>query len=95
MRVSWSSGSSVTLQGTNNSLLVRQFNSLKKELAIQQQELQVDHQAERSITGGLASTIQFHYLVSATSNDNGAALTTVGYPFDCNEGAANGANWKW
>jgi len=74
---------------------VQQFNSLKKELAIQQQELQVDHQSERSITGGVASSIQFHYLISPTFNDNGAVLTTTVYPFDCNEGASNGANWHW
>ena len=76
-------------------MLVRQFNSLKKTLRIQQQELQVDHQAEDVVDGGVASSIQFHYLISPTFNDNGAVLTTTVYPFDCNSGAAGAANWKW
>lgn len=92
MRVGWSSGSSVGLQGSNNDLLVRQFNTLKKTLRIQQQELQVDHQAEDVVDGGIASSIQFHYLISPTFNDNGAVLTTTAYPFDCGDASAN---WHW
>ncbi len=63
IRATWSSGATY-LQGANNAALVRQFNTLKRELTTQQDQLLIDHQDEEVVDGGAAKSIQFHYLIA-------------------------------
>ena len=93
MRAVWSAPGNNTLQGTNNQTLVRINNTLSRELAILQDQLLRGHQQEDVVDGGLASSIQFHYLISPTFNDNGAVLTTPLFRFDANEGQTGTASW--
>jgi hypothetical protein len=93
MRAVWSAPGNNTLQGTNNQTLVRINNTLSRELAILQDQLLRGHQQEDVVDGGLASSIQFHYLISPTFSDNGAVLTTPLFHFDANEGQTGTASW--
>lgn len=93
MRAVWSAPGNNTLQGVNNSTLVRINNTLKRELTTLQDQLLRGHQEEDVVDGGLASTIQFHYLISPTFDDNGASLSTTIYHFDANEGQTGTASW--
>jgi len=93
MRAVWSAPGNNTLQGTNNQTLVRINNTLSRELAILQDQLLRGHQQEDVVDGGLASSIQFHYLISPTFTDNGAVLTTPLFHFDANEGQTGTASW--
>jgi hypothetical protein len=45
IRATWSSGA-YNLQGANNAVLVRQLNTLKRELSHQNDQLLIDHQDE-------------------------------------------------
>jgi hypothetical protein len=93
MRAVWSAPGNNTLQGINGQNLVRINNTLKRELTTLQDQLLREHQQEDVVDGGLASSIQFHYLISPTFIDNGAALTTQIYHFDANEGQTGTASW--
>lgn len=93
MRAVWSAPGNNTLQGINGSNLVRINNTLKRELATLQDQLLRGHQQEDVVDGGNAATIQFHYLISPTFDDNGASLSTTIYHFDANEGQTGTASW--
>jgi hypothetical protein len=93
LRAVWSSPGNSTLQGINNSSLVRSNNTLSRELTLLQQDLQRGHQQEDVVDGGDAASIQFHYLISPTFTDNGATLTTTVYHFDANSGSTGTASW--
>ena len=73
--------------------MVRAFNTLKRELKRQQNALLMDHQDESVISGGDASSIQFHYLLVADTTAMDAS-TVVGAEatFDANQGATGTAN---
>ena len=73
--------------------MVRAFNTLKRELKRQQDALLMDHQDESTISGGNASTFQFHYLLRA---DTTTMTATTSVPasavFDANQGATGTAS---
>jgi hypothetical protein len=91
IRATWSSGA-YNLQGANNAVLVRQLNTLKRELSHQNDQLLIRHQDENIIDGGEASSIQFHFLVDANTEPALAATTGL-KSFDCNNGAAGTAEY--
>jgi hypothetical protein len=93
LRAVWSSPGNSTLQGVNNASLVRSNNTLSRELATLQEELQRKHQEEDVVDGGDAASIQFHYLLSPTFTDNGASPTAPLYVFDANSGSVGTASW--
>ena len=91
LRAVWSSGA-YYLQGANNATLVRQLNTLKRELSKQNDQLLIDHQDEDIIDGGEAKSIQFHFLLDA--NTAPASASTTGLKsFDANDGAAGTADY--
>ena len=92
MRVGWAAPNNV-YQGTNSALSTQVNNLLKRQLQIQSDQLQLDHQQEDVVDGGHAASIQFHYLLSPVLNDNGATLTTPVFKFDANNGAIGTATW--
>ena len=73
--------------------MVRAFNTLKRELKRQQDALLMDHQDETTISGGNASTFQFHYLLIADTTPMGASTAvSAAATFDANEGATGTAS---
>lgn len=92
MRVGWAAPNNV-YQGVNTNLHTQVNNLLKRQLQIQSDQLQLDHQQEDVVDGGNAASIQFHYLLSPVLNDNGATLTTQVFKFDANNGATGTATW--
>ena len=73
--------------------MVRAFNTLKRELKRQQDALLMDHQDESTISGGNASTFQFHYLLIADTTSMGAStVVSAAATFDANEGATGTAS---
>lgn len=59
--------------------MVRAFNTLKRELKRQQDALLMDHQDETTVSGGNASTFQFHYLLVPNTEEmySGFAVTNT------------------
>jgi len=87
MKAVWGYYESSSIQGKSNSNMVRAFNTLKRDLKRQQDDLLMDHQDETTISGGNASTFQFHYLL--VPDITPMALGTVAAAaFDANTGAA-------
>ena len=84
-----SSPNATTLQGQNNAPLVRELNSLKKELQTQQNSLLVKHQDETVVEGGNADSIMFHIIVGQIVDDNKATLATTAHKFDLNRFSGN------
>ncbi len=84
MRAVWSSPNSTSLQGENNSALVRELNTLKKELQTQQNALLISHQDETVIDGGDADSIMFHFIAGQIIDDNKATYSTTAHKFDAN-----------
>ena len=82
----------VGLQGINNALLVRQLNTLKRELTKQNDQLLIDHQDEDIVDGGEAKSIQFHFLLQANTDGLDSA-TTAPAAFDANAGATGTSNY--
>lgn len=73
--------------------MVRAFNTLKRELKRQQDALLMDHQDESTVSGGNASTFQFHYLLVADTTPMSATTTvSTAATFDANEGATGTAS---
>lgn len=92
MRAVWTAPGITGLQGANNALLVRQMNTLKRELTKQNDQLLIKHQDEDIIDGGQASSIQFHFLLDA--NTQPALAATLGLKsFDCNGGEPGTAEY--
>lgn len=92
MKAVWSAPGITGLQGINNALLVRQMNTLKRELTKQNDQLLIKHQDEDIVDGGQASSIQFHFLLDA--NTEPALADTTGLKsFDANGGAAGTAEY--
>ncbi len=75
MRAVWGYYESSSIQSRSNANMVRAFNTLKRELKRQQNALLMDHQQEDVISGGDASSIQFHFLLRADTTAMSA--TTV------------------
>jgi len=92
VRAVWGAFESSSIQGRSNSNLVRAFNTLKRELNKQQDQLLMDHQQEDVVSGGNASSIQFHYLLRADTTAMSASTVVLGESFDSNEGVTNCAN---
>lgn len=97
MRQVWSAPGNNTLQGVNNELLVRMMNTLKAELTTQQNQLLLNHQEEDAVDGGLAESLQFHYLLAQPPMNNaGASISTSAastQKFDANQGATGTAEY--
>jgi len=89
MRAVWSSPNSTSLQGENNSALVRELNTLKKELQTQQNALLISHQDETVIDGGDADSIMFHFIAGQIIDDNKATYSTTAHKFDANRFSGN------
>ena len=87
MKAVWGYYESSSIQGKSNSNMVRAFNTLKRDLKRQQDDLFMDHQQEDVVSGGFADSIQFHYLL--VPDITPMALGTVAAAaFDANTGAA-------
>ena len=103
MRVGWGAPGQNVLSGVNNAADMRIYNTIKKQFQQQQDSLQLHHQEEQVVDGGIANTIQFHYLLAPQINLNGAQYSpsvSAGangpfYIFDANSGAAGAANWHF
>jgi hypothetical protein len=97
MRAIWSAPGNNTLQGVNNELLVRMMNTLKAELTTQQNQLLLNHQEENAVDGGVAESLQFHYLLAQPPmNNDGASISTSAVStqkFDANQGATGTAQY--
>jgi hypothetical protein len=97
MRAVWSAPGNNTLQGVNNELLVRMMNTLKAELQTQQNQLLLNHQEEDAVDGGVAESLQFHYLLAQPPmNNDGASISASAVStqkFDANQGAAGTAEY--
>ena len=93
MRAVWGYYESSSIQSRSNANMVRAFNTLKRDLKRQQDQLLMDHQDETTVSGGNASTFQFHYLLRA---DTTAMTATTSVPasavFDANQGATGTAD---
>lgn len=73
--------------------MVRAFNTLKRDLKRQQDQLLMDHQDESTVSGGNASTFQFHYLLVAdTTPMSATTVVSAAATFDANEGATGTAS---
>ena len=96
MRATWSAPGGNTFQGANNSLQVMVNNTIKRALKDGQNALWMDHQQEDVVSGGLSSTIQFHYLLVP---DTTAMSSTTSIPtaqrFDANSGATGTAEYNY
>ena len=93
MRAVWGYYESSSIQSRSNANMVRAFNTLKRELKRQQNQLLMDHQDETTVSGGDAASFQFHYLLVADTTPMGAS-TMVGAEatFDANQGATGTAD---
>lgn len=93
MRAVWGYYESSSIQSRSNANMVRAFNTLKRELKRQQDQLLMDHQDETTVSGGNASTFQFHYLLVADTTPMSATTTVpTAATFDANEGATGTAS---
>ena len=95
MRVGWGAPGQNVLSGVNYAADMRIYNTVKKQFQQQQDALQLHNQEEQGVDGGIANTIQFHYLLVPELNNNGAVMTGTKYMFDANNGAAGAANWHF
>ena len=95
IRVGWGAPGQNVLSGANNAADMRIYNTIKKQFQQQQDALQLNHQEEQVVDGGIANTIQFHYLLVPELNNNGATVAGTHYKFDANNGAAGAANWHF
>lgn len=79
MKAVWGYYESSSIQGKSNSNMVRAFNTLKREMKRQQDDLLMDHQDESTVSGGNAATFQFHYLLVANNDEmySGFAVTNT------------------
>jgi len=92
IRAVWAYYESSSIQSRSNSNMVRAFNTLKRELTRQRDALLMDHQQEDVISGGLANTIQFHYLLIADTSEMSSTTTvSAAATFDANQGATGTA----
>ena len=92
MRAVWGAYESSSFQGRSNASFVRMMNALKRELKTQQDALLMDHQQEDVVSGGDATSIQFHYLLRADTTAMSATTVVTGATFDANEGATGTAS---
>ena len=93
MRASWSAPGGQTFQGYNNNLTVQINNTLKRALKDISDDLLMDHQQEDVVSGGLSTTIQWHYLLSPDVTVNtSSTVVPAAKTYDANEGAANSAS---
>ena len=93
MRAVWGYYESSSIQGRSNANMVRAFNTLKRELKRQQDQLLMDHQQEDVISGGYADSIQFHFLLRADTTAMSATTSVpTGAIFDANQGATGTAD---
>ena len=93
MKAVWGYYESSSIQGKSNSNMVRAFNTLKRDLKRQQDDLLMDHQDESTVTGGNASTFQFHYLLIAdTTAMSASTVVSTAATFDANQGATGTAS---
>ena len=93
MKAVWGYYESSSIQGKSNSNMVRAFNTLKREMKRQQDDLLMDHQDETTVTGGNASTFQFHYLLIAdTTAMSASTVVPTSARFDANQGAVGTAS---
>ena len=93
MRAVWSAPNNNALQGRSNVDWVRINNTLKRQLNELQSQLLMDHQQEDVVSGGVASSIQFHYLLVP---DTSEATSSTSIPdtqvFDGNQGATGSSD---
>jgi hypothetical protein len=93
MRAVWGYYESSSIQSRSNANMVRAFNTLKRELKRQQNALLMDHQQEDVISGGDASSIQFHFLLRAdTTAMSATTVVPTAATFDANQGATGTAD---
>ena len=91
MRAVWGYYESSSIQSRSNANMVRAFNTLKRELKRQQDALLMDHQQEDVISGGDSASIQFHFLLNASTTPLAWNTAPAGV-FDANQGATGTAN---
>lgn len=93
MRAVWSAPNNNALQGRSNVDWVRINNTLKRQLNELQSQLLMDHQQEDVVSGGGASSIQFHYLLVP---DTSEATSSTSIPdtqvFDGNQGSTGSSD---
>ena len=93
MRAVWSAPNNNALQGRSNVDWVRINNTLKRQLNELQSQLLMDHQQEDAVSGGLSSTIQWHYLkVADTTAMSSSTTVPDDAVFDANDGATGSAD---
>lgn len=96
MRAVWSAPNNNALQGRSNVDFVRINNTLKRQLNELQSQLLMDHQQEDVVSGGLSSSIQFHYLLVP---DTSAASSSTSIPdaqvYDGNQGATGSSEYDF
>jgi hypothetical protein len=97
MKAVWGYYESSSIQGRSNANMVRAFNTLKRDLKRQQDQLLMDHQDEDVVSGGFSNSIQFHYLLVPDTTVIPATLSSstliaAGTQFfDANQGATGTA----
>lgn len=97
MRATWSApGGATSYQGVNAQLTNYINNTLKRALTEQRDALWMDHQQEDVVSGGLSSTIQFHYLLvpDTTAMTSNTSIPTA-QRFDANDGATGTAEYNF
>ena len=88
MRATWSAPGGQTFQGVNNALQVQINNTIKRALSGLNDNLLMDHQQEDVVSGGLSSSIQFHYLLSPDVTVNtSSTVVPAAKTYDANQGA--------
>ena len=88
MRATWSAPGGQTFQGANNALQVQINNTIKRALSELNDNLLMDHQQEDVVSGGLSSSIQFHYLLSPDVTVNtSSTVVPAAKTYDANQGA--------
>lgn len=93
MRAVWGYYESSSIQSRSNTNMVRAFNTLKRDLKRQQDQLLMDHQDETTISGGNAATFQFHYLlIPDTAPMSSTTVVSTAATFDANQGATGTAS---
>ena len=96
MRATWSAPGGQTFQGVNNALQVQINNTIKRALRELNDNLLMDHQQEDVVSGGLSSSIQFHYLLVPDVSEATSATTIPDTQiYDANQGAAGSSEFDF
>jgi len=96
VRAVWSAPGGQNFQGINNVLQVQINNTIKRAIRDINNALLMDHQQEDVVSGGGASSIQFHYLlVPDTTENTSATVVPDAQVYDANEGASGSSEFDF